>query len=282
MSPSIKPALAILALLLAPPPYTVVVVGSGLSDGSPIVIGVVNRRIPSSAQRLHLIIDPSPPANTAVHWSSPDGKNDIGPGTLFLGSYQSTYDAPVGDYVSLLTHDDAVGDAVIVADVGSPVNTRATFFVRDRVGVGFGCYGFMPQGPSLRIVDGRPEGSSLHDADVAVVGPGNREGVGPGYGCWGDNFDARAKAYRLVFKYGGRAVGRNRDVSCVHEMPFDAVDSAHPVDVATSDGHTYRLHVSPRSRHVPHGMARADRRARSAHSRVTTLAQRDVRRRGRI
>ncbi len=93
------------------------------------------------------------------------------------------------------------------------MNTRATFFVRDRVGIGFGCYGFMPQGPSVRIVDGRPEASSLQDADVAVVGPGKREGVGAGYGCWGENFDAQAKAYRLVFRHGGRAVGRSRDFS---------------------------------------------------------------------
>lgn len=30
-----------------------------------------------------------------------------------------------------------------------------------------------------------------------------------------------------------------------HELPYDAVDEMHPLDVLSADGRVYRLHVSP-------------------------------------
>jgi hypothetical protein len=227
---------------------------TGISnDGMPLVTGIVNQRVPSSTVRLSVRVEPDAPGDTVVHWSSPDGKNELGADFYVVGHSDLTWDKSLGDStIGVFTHGDASGKAIIVADVGPPVNARATITVIDGVGIGFGCYGFMPQGPSVRFVDGIPKASTLSDADVAVVGPaggvagpGGQGGpnvpIGPGplYGCWGDNFDPSAHEYGVRFKYGGRVEGGK----FTHYLPYEVVAAAGILDVRAEHGATYKLHI---------------------------------------
>ncbi len=237
------------------PSYSVTIEATGISkDGVPLVTGIVNQRVPSSTVRLSVRVEPDAPADTVVHWSSPDGKNELGADFYVVGHSDLTWDKSLGDStIGVFTQGDASGKAIIVAEVGPPVNARATITVIDGVGIGFGCYGFMPQGPSVRFVDGIPKASTLAAADVAVVGPaggaasagsvgGSNVPLGPGplYGCWGDNFDPSAHEYGVKFKYGGRVEGGKFS----HYLPYEVVAAAGKLDVLSQSGATYRLHIS--------------------------------------
>jgi hypothetical protein len=221
-----------------------------MNDGVPLVTGIVNQRVPSAPVRLSVRVEPGAPADTVVRWSSPDRKNELGADFFVVGHSDLTWDNTVGDStIGVFERDGASGEATIVADVGPPVNARATITVFDGVGIGFGCYGFMPQGPSVRFVDGVPKPSTLSDADVAVVGPatlataqdGSKAPLGPGpwYGCWGENVDPSAHEYGLRFKYGGKIDGGTFS----RYLPYEAVATAEVLDVRSAAGTTYRLHV---------------------------------------
>ncbi len=233
-------------------PYSVTIEAKGNSnDGVPLVTGIVNSRVPSAPVTLSVRVEPDAPGNTVVHWSSPDGKNELGSDFHVVGSSDLKWDEPLlGNAVGVFPHGDASGKAIIVAEVGPPVNARATISIVDGIGIGFGCYGFMPQGQSVRFVDGIPKASTLSDADVAVIGPaaigqapdGSKVSLGPGpwYGCWGENVDAAAREYGLRFKYGGRVEGG----AFSQYLPYKLVAGARILDVRSEVGATYRLHVS--------------------------------------
>ncbi len=151
--------------------YTAAIAGSGSNGGVPIVANIVNSRVPAPGQTLRVIVEPNVADDTLVVWSSADGKNVFGP-VDFSGArdYQSRYQATLSEAVAVYPHDHALGGAIIVANIGPPVNARATFYVHDEAAIGFGCYGFIASGPSVKIVDGFPQRATLSDADVAVVG----------------------------------------------------------------------------------------------------------------
>jgi hypothetical protein len=234
------------------PPYTVTIGATGsMNDGVPLVTGIVNQRVPSAPVRLSVRVVPAAPDDTVVRWSSPDGKNELGADFHAVGESDLTWNKTLGDStIGVFERDGASGEATVVADVGPPVNARATITVLDGVGIGFGCYGFMPQGPSVRFIDGVPKPSTLSDADVAVVGPatlataqdGSKVPLGPGpwYGCWGENVDPAAHEYGLRFTYGGKIDGGTFS----RYLPYEAVATARFLDVRSATGTTYRLHLS--------------------------------------
>jgi hypothetical protein len=134
---------------------------------------------------------------------------------------------------------------VLVAEVGGADPRRLTLVVRDADGLSFGCYGSTTMQESVRFVHGVATPSTLHDADVAVTGPGNFEGTLPAYGCWGDNFLAGDDEYRLVFGVGGRIVDGGDPHELQTKLPYGAVAAAGALDVQTADGEIVRLHLTP-------------------------------------
>lgn len=251
-----KPAISVYSVLITlcwlmmnpaaalSPTHYAVVIGTGQFSEGPIVATLVNRRSGSATQILRVLVKPAVSLDTPVRWSSPDGMNAFYPPSPGANATATRYDATIRDSVAVVPNGRARGDAIIVATVGKPVNEKATFYVRDVAGIGFGCYSFIENGASVRIIDGFAERASLATADVAVIGPGKpgaEASTGPG--CWGENYDSKAASYRLVFRTGGRVLGR--EPGFVHELPFDEVDSFHPVEVIGSDHRVYRLHLEP-------------------------------------
>lgn len=216
--------------------------------GVPLVYDVVTPRTPMASVVLRLVGEPALPPSTPVHWSIADGKNVLTPpnGTDGGRYGSATYDTDAGRTVDIYPRDATVrGDAIVVADVGDSVRQRATVLVRDVAGISFGCYMFTTAGPSVRFSGDVATRTSLADADVAVVGPGGPNGGGPAPGCGGENYDPAATSPRLVFRSGGRVLRGGYRPVFVRELPYEAVDLAHPLDVQTHDGTVVRLHVSP-------------------------------------
>jgi hypothetical protein len=239
-------ALAALAVLCGaetyPERYAVIVAGGTATTpaGTPVVTDVLNSRVPSEPLVVSVSLPGAVAVKATVHWSSPNGSNDFGPvGDFVPVERKPRYDANIDAPIAVYRHLDAVGGAVVVADVGPPVDQRATLYVENRAGIGFGCYGFIRDGPSVRIVDGRALSASLATSDVAVVGPGNPAGVGPGYGCWGENYDPNLSEFRLVFAKGGRLGHGGRFLK---EIPLAAFDAGRPLEIEAADGHTYTIH----------------------------------------
>jgi len=216
------------------PRYAVVV-----GTGSPIVSTEVNNRVTTSAHELRVLVEPGAPANTPVRWTSPDGKNEFGPSGITIARPVGSYSSTLGLAIAIHSHGFSRGPAIVVADIGAPVNLRATYYARNVIGIGFGCNYFFPQ--SVRFVDGIPESSSLSDADIAIVGPGKIHDA-----CSGENFDPTATSYRLVFRNGGRVGNGQFAYAFFQEMPYDAVING--LDVLGADGRIFRLHVSPAGR----------------------------------
>ena len=175
-----------------------------------------------------------------VRWRAPDGMNVFGSAdAMYARDASSPFDIIGTQAVSVFPRG-RVGGAIVVADVGPPVNKRVTIHVRDVDGLGFGCYGFLGQGQSIRFVGSHPQRSSLADSDVAVVGPGRYEGTIPGYGCWGDNYRAGATDYTVLFAAGGRTLGSDTFVT---ELPTSTFFNTQTVDVRTHEGIVERMHL---------------------------------------
>jgi len=238
-------ALAAVAVLCGaqtePERYAVIVPGGAATTegGTPVVTDVVNSRVPSQPLVVRVDLGTGAPVKATVHWSSPSGSNDFGPlFQLVPSEREPRYDTTLDKSVAVYRHADALGGAVVVADVGPPVDQHATLYIENRAGIGFGCYGFIRDGPSVRIVAGLAQRASLATADVAVVGPGEQT-EGPAPECWGENFDPHATTYRLVFAKGGRV---GNDGPFLKEMPLEAFDAGRPLEVEAADGRTYRIH----------------------------------------
>lgn len=236
------------AVTARPVTYYAAIAGRGATYGAtPIVMPEVNRRVPFASQMLHVIVEPKISKSTLVRWSSPDGKNVIGPlDTNDSRKLGVSYDAPVSQSVAVYPRNNARGGAFIVAMVGEPVSKALSFYVRDVSGVGIGCYAFIANGQSVRIVGGFAQPSSLAEADVAVVGPGGQGIANLFHECSGENYDPKATSYRLLFRNGGRVA--NSKSTFAHELPYEAVDELHPLEVKAGDGHTYLMHLSPGGR----------------------------------
>lgn len=216
-------------------------------DGSlfrepPIVTDIVNARVPVPTQFLRLHFETDPPPNTMVRWTSVDGADSLDDDVHFVPQPKvTTVEIPVAKPV-VIFRDGGVGPSVIGADIGPPVNEHVTIQIRNAVGIGFGCYGFIASGPSVKIVDGMPFRATKADADIIETGPGNEQGVGPGYGCWGENFDPRATSYTLTFPHGGRLV-TTATAPYVARLGVQDVATHGLLDVWTANGATYRLHL---------------------------------------
>jgi hypothetical protein len=236
----VQPATALLALAI--------VARALLHDGAtPVVTGDLLPRTPRPPLVVRIEGEPALAPGTPVRWSAPDGKNLFTlPGAIpYTGSGVATLTTTAGAVVGVWRRGDARGTATLVADVGGATPGRLTLAVRDADGLSFGCYGFTTMQQSVRFVHGIAESSSLGDADVAITGPGRFEETLPGYGCWGDNFLAGDGAYRLVFAIGGRVLAKDAAPPFAAELPYGAIDAAHPLEIESADGETIRLHLTP-------------------------------------
>lgn len=198
-----------------------------------------NSRVPP-ATLLRIIVKPGVPPGTPVTWTSVDGMNTIGTsGSTGVLAKETQFTGTVADPVAIFPRNRSRGGAIVLAKIGKPANTEATVYVKDVAGIGFGCYAFASNGQAVRIAGGFPERSSLADADVAVVGPKNSPDIFGGCAEGGPS----TGTYRLQFHYGGRVFGRQN--AFTHEIPFEAVDALHPLDVISGDKRIYRLYLSP-------------------------------------
>ena len=231
----------------SPPPLIAIEPRGASFGGVPLVYGSVTPRTPNASVTVRIVGEPGLSSSALVRWSSPDNKNVFGPQLLDGGLHASpTYEAPANQAVEIYPKGGSVrGDAFVVADVSGPIHARATLLVRDVAGISFGCYAFTTAGPSVRFDHDVARRTSLADADVALVGPGGPNVGGPVPGCSGENYDAAGGPLRLVFRSGGRVFRPGVRPVFVRELPYDAVDSAHPLDVQTHDGSIVRLHVAP-------------------------------------
>ncbi|MBV8643430.1 MAG: hypothetical protein JO225_05885, partial [Candidatus Eremiobacteraeota bacterium] len=191
---------------------------------------------------VRIAVAPQPAVAPRVRWSSPDGMNAFGGSNFNYGRDAHTSAESSGTESVAVYPRGRIGDAILVADIGPPVNQRATLHVRDVDGLGFGCYGFLGQGQSIRFVNGHPQRSSLAEADVAIVGPGRYEGTIPGYGCWGENFRDGARDYTMIFGVAGRDE-RPGSRAFVKDVSTSSFASSQIVDVRTHEGGMVQMHL---------------------------------------